>query len=404
MKKIALITPGVLPLPAVKGGAVETLIDGFLKNKNNDLEIDVFSIYDKKIENFKSDYKRVKFIYYKGNILLTLADRIISFLAHIFLKNKNMVTFNNLSKRYFYLRSIKRRLIKENYDLVILENHCAELIPFKNKKIYNKYFKKVIYHSHNKPAHYKPFLKYFNVINTFYSVSDSLTKKWKEEMKPFNVDVRFETLLNGVDTTIFKPLKKTVKNRFNLDTKKKTILFAGRMTKDKGIFEVIDAFKMLNFNKYQLLIVGDLFYDTKVKNNEQNLIYQKIKSLGSNCKFIGFVPHCEMPFVYNAADIIVLPSTGYDSAPLALLEAICSCKPIISTNNGGIPEYSKNKGVLLLDLNPELSKNIYKMILKLENNEFYNKCCNKSLQNYISLDINQYYNSLNLAIYANIKS
>ena len=42
--KIAVVAPGRLPVPAVKGGAVESLIDVFLKySKNSQDEFWVFS-------------------------------------------------------------------------------------------------------------------------------------------------------------------------------------------------------------------------------------------------------------------------------------------------------------------------------------------------------------------------
>ena len=48
--KLAMITSGFLPVPATKGGAVENLIENFLRmnEEYEDYEITVFSIYDEK--------------------------------------------------------------------------------------------------------------------------------------------------------------------------------------------------------------------------------------------------------------------------------------------------------------------------------------------------------------------
>ena len=48
--KIAIISPGTLPIPAIKGGAVEILIDEINKYDNSDLEIVNYSIYDNDID------------------------------------------------------------------------------------------------------------------------------------------------------------------------------------------------------------------------------------------------------------------------------------------------------------------------------------------------------------------
>ena len=58
--KIAFITSGLLPIPASKGGAIETLLDSFIEeNERNDknIEIVVYSIYDK---DAKKNVKRFK--------------------------------------------------------------------------------------------------------------------------------------------------------------------------------------------------------------------------------------------------------------------------------------------------------------------------------------------------------
>ena len=49
--RIAILTSGILPIPAVNGGAVENHIDFYLRyNNNNNLhDMTVFSIWDEKI-------------------------------------------------------------------------------------------------------------------------------------------------------------------------------------------------------------------------------------------------------------------------------------------------------------------------------------------------------------------
>ena len=60
-KKIAIICPAELPVPSVKGGAVETLIDHFLdeneKRGEQALEIIVYSVYDINAELESKKYK-----------------------------------------------------------------------------------------------------------------------------------------------------------------------------------------------------------------------------------------------------------------------------------------------------------------------------------------------------------
>ena len=65
--KIAILTSGILPIPAVRGGAVENHIDFYLKyNDEHKLhDMTVFSVYDKRIEGhpaLNSDVNHFNFI------------------------------------------------------------------------------------------------------------------------------------------------------------------------------------------------------------------------------------------------------------------------------------------------------------------------------------------------------
>ncbi len=71
-------------------------------------------------------------------------------------------------------------------------------------------------------------------------------------------------------------------------------------------------------------------------------------SLG-NVRFLGHVPHKELPAIYNQCDIF-LNASRVDNFPGALLEASASGLAVVSTNAGGIPfVYEDHKNALLLE-------------------------------------------------------
>lgn len=381
MKKVAIITTGVLPIPSVRGGAAETLIDLFVnENKvNSSFDLTVFSIDDKRINHSSIETHNTHYNHIKQNVFLSLLDKVIYFCAKNILRKKNTTTYKNLLNRFFYYIKVRKYLFKNDFDLIVLENHCAEYLCLKPRKIYKKYYKKVIFHSHNEPAHYRPFIKIMPITKSIYCVSSALAYLWEQRMGEFNSmkSVEFKVIRNGVRCDVFHPISNTstiaeFKNKIGLPLDKKIVLFAGRMTKQKGIFELINAVKILN-EKYHLLIVGDFFYDSKSKNLESLELKNQLTSIKGKYTFTGFVPYSQMALVYNSADIVVLPSIGFDAAPLTLLESICCCKPTISTEIGGIPEYSRNCGVVLLNVSENLHNDIAKAIIDLENKETYFK-------------------------------
>ena len=67
IKKICLITPNLLPVPNVLGGAIETLVTNILKEQTveNEIDITIVSIYNKLAYQESRKYKNTKVIYIK---------------------------------------------------------------------------------------------------------------------------------------------------------------------------------------------------------------------------------------------------------------------------------------------------------------------------------------------------
>ena len=70
MRKVCFITSNLLPVPNVKGGAIETIMTNIIteQEKQEKLDITIVSIYDKNAEIESKKYKKTKFIYIKKNI------------------------------------------------------------------------------------------------------------------------------------------------------------------------------------------------------------------------------------------------------------------------------------------------------------------------------------------------
>lgn len=362
MKKIGIISAGVLPLPAIKGGAVESLIDEYVSHniKEKRFHLTVFSIYDKNLNNVKSEF--VDYIYIKNNKFFSFLDKIISLFQKTFFKNKNATTFKNLLNRFHFFLKIRKYLKRIDFDLLVLENHPAEYICLKTKYLQNKYHNKVIFHSHNIPAHYKRLTKWISCTKAFYSVSSSLSSLWENALIRYCPQLKFEVLKNGVDLNVFKPLEDceflaNKKKEYHIPIDKKIVLYTGRMVKSKGVLEVINSMMALD-DSYHLLLVGDYYYGVNAKNKDFDEIKKALFKIDGRYSFTGFVDRKTMPLIYNLADVVVLPSIEYDAAPLTLIESICCCKPVVATNIGGIPEYSKDAGVVLVQIDENLSKNI----------------------------------------------
>jgi glycosyltransferase involved in cell wall biosynthesis len=83
-----------------------------------------------------------------------------------------------------------------------------------------------------------------------------------------------------------------------------------------------------------------------------------------NIVFTGYTPDRELPKLYQAADVFAF-STFYEHHPFAVLEALATGLPVVTTTVGGIPETidSGKNGYLVEPFNPrQFSEKILRLL------------------------------------------
>jgi glycosyltransferase involved in cell wall biosynthesis len=138
---------------------------------------------------------------------------------------------------------------------------------------------------------------------------------------------------SGVDIELFTPSLRREK------TEKFKFLFAGRILKDKGIIELIEAFNCINQSEFpcSLTLCGFASSDN-ISAIGKATIHDWERN--SNIKWIGSSD--DMPNVYALADCVVLPSYR-EGMPRSLLEAGAMGLPSITTDVPGCRNIIKDK-------------------------------------------------------------
>ena len=144
--------------------------------------------------------------------------------------------------------------------------------------------------------------------------------------------------LAGVDLQRFNPTvvseeqKQTLRQRLGLSPKRPVFLFVGRITEDKGVFELIEATAQLTANAYvfDVLIVGpfERFIEKTIREKAAAVT-------NANIHFTGF---CDKPEEYFAiADVLCLPSyrEGFGTV---VIEAAAMGVPAIGTKIYGLSD------------------------------------------------------------------
>jgi len=148
---------------------------------------------------------------------------------------------------------------------------------------------------------------------------------------------KIQVIHNGVNTKKFQPPtnKHKIKKELGLNPNDIAILSVGRLYARKGLFNLIEAIPSVikRFPNAKFIISG------KGQSSEMTKLHTHAEHLGvkSHILFTGYTPDKDLPKLYQAADIFAF-STFYEHHPFAILEALSTGLPVITTTVGGIPE------------------------------------------------------------------
>ncbi len=148
---------------------------------------------------------------------------------------------------------------------------------------------------------------------------------------------KIRVIHNGVDINKFQPTedKAKVKAQFGLKPDHLAIVSVGRLYARKGLFTLIESMPAVvkRFPKAKFIISG------KGQSDEMQKLIAHATRLGviDNIVFTGYTPDEELPKLYQAADVFAF-STFYEHHPFAVLEALSTGLPVVTTTVGGIPE------------------------------------------------------------------
>jgi glycosyltransferase involved in cell wall biosynthesis len=148
---------------------------------------------------------------------------------------------------------------------------------------------------------------------------------------------KIRVIHNGVDTVKFQSAldKRKVKVELGFNPEDIAILSVGRLYARKGLFTLIESMPAVvkRFPNAKFIISG------KGQSDELNKLVAHAERLGvrGNIVFTGYFPDAKLPKLYQAADVFAF-STFYEHHPFAVLEALSSQLPVVTTSVGGIPE------------------------------------------------------------------
>ena len=336
--KIAVMTSGILPVPAVKGGAVENLIDFYLEyNDRHHLhDITVYSVADKRLKGHEALRSQVNHYRYTEMESLLAKVRKVLF----YRKYGNGYYHYNID---YFLHEVLRDIRRRSYDTIIVENRPGFILKLREATtatcllhLHNDFLNRDTQDAASIAAGYDGII----------CVSDYITQRVRELCSDND---RCVTVHNAIDTARFYAAQPADRKAYGLKADDFVIVYSGRLTEEKGLLPLVEAIRQLSdMPQLKLLIIGASTYGPDEQPTAyMQQIQQAAQPVSSQLVFTGFVDYDRVPSLLKMADMAVVPSLWEEPFGLTVVEAMAAGLPLVTTRCGGIPEVCEGAAVIV---------------------------------------------------------
>lgn len=363
--KVLLILPPNLPVPAVDGGAIETIVTQILRinEEQKRLDLHVCSIYSKEALAEGKQFKQstIHFVkLYSENVILRNMQKAGSLISCIF-RRHFLKRLDPLTITTSYYRKAFRIAEEIAPDIVIAEGGDYEEFAKYSERIGRQ---RCAIHIHHE-------LKDHNALDEVFGFSISVSKYidavW---MQSISNKMNHYIVPNGIAIDDFcKPIpeEEIAAKRLSLGYKNDDfiVLYCGRIIKEKGVAELISAINSICDSNVKLLLIGSVNFADGGSSQYFEQIKRAADILSDRISYLGYIPNKCLQQYYELADILVVPSICEEACGLVALEGMAAGKPLIITNSGGMVEYVASDNAIIVEIDDDLPSSLAASILEL---------------------------------------
>ena len=331
-----------LPVPPVRGGAIQTYIAGILPYLADTHNITVLGVDDLSLP----DEEKIDKIHY------------------VRIPGKTLEV---------YEEGVVQHLQSNKYDLIHIYNRPRLVLPVRNvapkSKITLSMHNDMFNREKIKPEEAEAALREVSQIVTVSNYVGNVIKELYPEAAH-----KLHTIYSGVDVDRFLPathpnmkkIRENIRKEHGLENKT-VLLFAGRLSTSKGVDKLIRAIPDIakKHKDIALVIVGSKWFSQNDITDYIAYVKALAKKLPIPVVSTGFVAQSEIQNWFAAADIFVCTSVWQEPLARVHYEAMASGLPIVTTARGGNPEVIlAGENGLIID-NPEDPANFTKAISEI---------------------------------------
>lgn len=356
MRKICVIMGGVMPVPAVCGGAIETLVTSIVKkySSKDGFQLTICSVYHPKAEKVARQYPDVRFFW-------THTRQVKYLFLHALFLGIRVATGRCIRPLQRHYNEIAELFRKEKFDLIIAEGGDTQAIIDVAKGYHREQF---VNHIH---IHYLPPENIVEGYGHMIGVSQFVTNEY---LKACKTPVKAHVLKNAIDVerfsrTVPEAKKKSIRKQLGLSEQDFVILYVGRIMEIKGVLELMQAVIGLEDAHIKLMIMGSANSGKWAFSAYERTVKKMSAQYKDRIIFTGYVNNSEIYQYASVAHVQCVPTLVEEAAGLVLLEAMAEGLPLIATKTGGVTEYVDGDTALLIERENVVEK-LQKAILYLK--------------------------------------
>lgn len=335
--RVLLVPPPNLPVPAVQGGAVETLLTHLIRENERQGQLDLLcaSVPDEAARQAAEGLQHTKMLYiaqphgHRRYWPMVFVERCLGIAAPY--------------DPWYQKVQLALALELPGPDLIVAEGgnltQCSAISRMFGRR-------RCLAHLHGQTA-CSP------VMDTIYGGILALSQFIRDDyLKTSTLDPKRAYIwYNCVDTRRFRPGPPplALRTRLGFGARDFVVLFCGRLDPDKGIHKLMEALEQLPVPQIKLLIVGSPFFGRTQQSSFLRRLEQQARALGNRVQFTGYLPNEDLPDYYRLADLVCVPTLVEEAAGLVAMEAMACGRPVLATRSGGMPEYLEGSQAMLVE-------------------------------------------------------
>jgi spore coat protein SA len=341
--KILMICTEKLPVPPVLGGAIQTYISGILPHLSRFHEITVLGTSDPSLPD-EETIDGIHYVRVPGKVFEIYREGVVRYIES-----------NN------------------SFDLIHIFNRPRLVIPVRKAAPHSK----ITLSMHNDMFNVEKIdpeeaTAALEEVSSIVTVSDYVGNVIRQLYPQASSKIR--TIYSGVDTERFLPgshpnmqeIRHELRKAYGLENKT-VILYAGRLSRNKGVDRLVQALPELSkkFKDLALVIVGSNWFSQNHITDYVAYVRALAKKLPVPVITTGFVAPDKIQYWFAAADLFVCTSQWQEPLARVHYEAMAAGLPIVTTARGGNPEVIQLGENGFVVENPEDPRNFAEKITQI---------------------------------------